>query len=155
MARFFKKSPFRPKREFRDVWGVKIGVFRHGESIFEVSRPPRPHLVAKKCEKHVFWAKLCPPVISESKQVGIFCLFTKLFIYVISTTFVFKKFFFYLFNFFRVAMGAKITINSSLRSKNFWISIFFCTRNLIQLVNAHKKFKPISAKNGPEIANFS
>ena len=155
MARFFKKSPFRPKREFRDVWGVKIGVFRHGESIFEVSRPPRPHLVAKKCEKHVFWAEICPPVISVSKQVGIFCLLTKLFIYIRSKTFVFKNFFFYNFNFFRVAMGAKNTINSSLRSKNFWISIFFCMRHFIYLGYAHKKFELILAKNGREIAVLS
>ena len=41
---FWKKarfSPFRPQREFRHVWGVKIGVFGHGESIFEVFRPTR------------------------------------------------------------------------------------------------------------------
>ena len=30
-----KFSPFRPKREFRHVWGVKIGVFWVGKSIFE------------------------------------------------------------------------------------------------------------------------
>ena len=51
-------------------------------------------------------------------------------------------------------MGAKNTINSSLRSKNFWISIFFCMRHFIYLGNAHKKFELILAKNGREIAIF-
>ena len=44
-------SPFRPPEAYRDVTGVKIGVNSHGESIFEVSRPLRGHLVAKNCEK--------------------------------------------------------------------------------------------------------
>ena len=51
-------SPFRPQREFKHVWGVKIGVIGRCESIFEVSRPPRRHLVAKKCKKHVIFSIL-------------------------------------------------------------------------------------------------
>ena len=67
----------------------------------------------------------------------------------------FSKNFFYLVNFSRVAMGAKNTINSSLRSKNFWISIFFSMRHLILLLEPHKKDELIWAKNSREIAVFS
>ena len=65
----------------------------------------------------LFRLKCGPPVISETKRVGIFCLFTKLFTY-----------------------DSRTTLNSSLRSKNFWISIFFCMRHRCGQIKHHKIF---------------
>ena len=49
-------------------------------------------------------------------------------------------------HFFRRAHEAQNTINSSLRSKNSWISIFYCMRHIYVLVETHKKIDPFSAK---------
>ena len=49
-------SPFRPQREFKHVWGVKLGVIGHCESKNGVFEWFRRHLVAKKCKKHVIFS---------------------------------------------------------------------------------------------------
>ena len=56
---------------------VELWVLTRAESIFEVSRPPRPHLVAKKCEK-IFptpkkgpkWAQKCPILLEELLEMA-------------------------------------------------------------------------------------
>ena len=49
-------SPFRPQREFKHVWGVKLGVIGRCESKNGVFEWFRRHLVAKKCKKHVIFS---------------------------------------------------------------------------------------------------
>ena len=87
--------------------------------------------------------------------MGIFCLLTKLFTYNGRTTFVFTSQNFSFFKFFRGAPDPQNTLNSSLRSKNFWISNSFCMRHIYGLVRPHTKFGPVWAKNGRGNAVFS
>ena len=77
-----------------------------------------PLTLGPKIPKLVYFSlEMRAPVISETKRVGIFCLFTKLFTY-----------------------DSRTTLNSSLRSKNFWISIFFCMRHRCGQIKHHKIF---------------
>ena len=48
--------------------------------------------------------------------------------------------------FFRGALEAQNTVNSSLRNKNAWISIFFCMRHIYRLYKTHNQFQPVLAK---------
>ena len=66
-------------------------VFWDGESIFEVSRPPRGLLRPQNTKIRSKLVNICAPIILESEKVGIFCLLTKLFTYISTITFVFNK----------------------------------------------------------------
>ena len=77
----------------------------------------------------LFCLKCVPPVISETKQVGIFCLLTNCLLMIVGQL-LFSTFKIFSLKIFQGDPEAQNTINSSLRSKNFWISIFLCMRHI-------------------------